>query len=107
MNKKLQREEGFGLVELLIALTILNIAIFALLATLNAGALSLRRASRISTAETLADKQMELYRSVLYKDVGLSSTLVSGVDSKHTGDSSWTASQVAAASCTTALARCM
>ena len=70
-----REEAGFGLIELVIALAILNVVILALFATFNAGSLALQRASRISTAETLADKQMELYRARLYKGIGLENTL--------------------------------
>lgn len=62
---------GFGLVELLIALMILNIGIFATVAAFNSGALALRRANKVSTASVLADKQMELYRALLYSNIGV------------------------------------
>jgi type II secretory pathway pseudopilin PulG len=84
-------EGGFGLVELVIAIAVLNVVILALFATFNAGSLSLQRASRISTAETIADKQMELYRAQLNSGIGLQSGLVTaaGTDSTHTGDAAW------------------
>ena len=41
---------GFGLVELLIALMVLNVGIFATVAAFNAGVLALRRASHVSAA---------------------------------------------------------
>jgi type II secretory pathway pseudopilin PulG len=88
---RLQREEaGFGLIELVIALAVLNVVILALFATFNAGSLSLQRANLIATAETLADKQMELYRAQVYKGIGLESGLVGAVsDTTHTGDPAW------------------
>jgi type II secretory pathway pseudopilin PulG len=57
------------MVELLLALTILNIGLLALVASLNSGVFAVRRASQISTAATLADSQMELYRAIRYSAI--------------------------------------
>ena len=61
-----RKQDGFGLIELLMAMTILNIGLLALVAAFNSGAVSLRRASKVSTAAALADTQMELYRALTY-----------------------------------------
>jgi hypothetical protein len=53
-------------VELMIAMTILNVGILALVAALNSGAIAIRRASKVATATTLADAQMERYRALTY-----------------------------------------
>ncbi len=71
MGTRAREEQGFGLVELLIAMTILNIALLALVAAFNSGALSIRRASRVSTATVLADTQMEGYRALRYASIKL------------------------------------
>jgi len=52
--------------ELLMALTLLNIGILAIVAAFQAGALAITRASRTATATTVADKQMELFRAIPY-----------------------------------------
>jgi Tfp pilus assembly protein PilE len=83
---RLRNEKGFGLLELLMAMTMLNIGILALVAAFNSGAVSLQRASRTSTAATLADAQMELFRAVTYTAVGLDSTSVSGTDTLYQND---------------------
>lgn len=109
MIARLHREDGLGLVELLTTMVILNIAIFALFAMLNAGVLSISRASRTSTAAVLAEKQLETNRSLLYKDIGLDASLVASAgDSIHVSDAAeWNGgTQVSAASCTTSLDRC-
>ncbi len=111
MIERLRREDGLGLVELLMTMVILNIAIFALFAMLNAGVLSISRASRTSTASVLAEKQLEMYRSLLYKDIGLHASLVAAAgDSIHVSDATeWNAGSqvtVASPSCTAALDRC-
>jgi type II secretory pathway pseudopilin PulG len=76
--KKLSRlaasEGGFGLVELLIAMTVMVIGITAIVAGFSSGMVALNRASRASTAATLADIQMEGYRKVRYTDATLAPT---------------------------------
>jgi type II secretory pathway pseudopilin PulG len=85
-NVKLRSEEGFGLVEMLIAIVMLNVGILALVAAFQSGAVALRRASHISTASTLADAQMELYRGLTYATVGLESTQIAGLDNTYKCD---------------------
>jgi type II secretory pathway pseudopilin PulG len=64
-------EAGFGLVELLIAMVILQIALLALVGAFGAGSVALGRASKANTAQALANQQLELYRSMTYDPVGL------------------------------------
>ena len=110
MIDRLRREDGFGLIELLTALVILNVAIFAMFAMFNAGVLSIARASRTTTASILAEKQMELYRSLSYSDVGLHIGEISSssTDTTHTSDADRIsqAAQVSVAGCNASLDRC-
>ena len=64
--ERLRDPGGLGLVELLIALMVLNIGIFATVAAFNSGALALRRASHVSAAAAVADKQLEAFRDMSY-----------------------------------------
>jgi Tfp pilus assembly protein PilE len=64
LRRRLATEGGFGVVELLIAMTVLVIAIMALVAALSSGMVTLRRAADASTAAAVADKQMEQYRAL-------------------------------------------
>ena len=57
-------EEGFGLIELLIALTILAIGIGATLAVFASSIITLQHASKAGTALTLAERQLEAYRAM-------------------------------------------
>jgi Tfp pilus assembly protein PilV len=57
-------ESGFGMLELLIAIVVLNIGLFALIGAFNASTIVVQRAGSVSSAATLADTQMELYRSL-------------------------------------------
>jgi Tfp pilus assembly protein PilV len=62
-------ESGFGLLELLMAMVMLNVGILAIVAAFSSGNSALARASRISTAAALADKQMEIYRGADYDNI--------------------------------------
>ena len=112
MSNRLRSERGMGLVELLIAMTVLQIAIFAVFAMLQAGALSIARASRVSAAATVGERQMERYRGLLYRDTGLDTSI--STDALHQSDAEWMGgSQVDPASstpvstwCTTARPEC-
>jgi Tfp pilus assembly protein PilV len=83
---RVQSEEGFGLIELLIAMFMLNVGILAIVASFNSGAVALKRASHISTASALADQQMEGYRALLYSQIGFDSTQISGLDNTYKCD---------------------
>jgi type II secretory pathway pseudopilin PulG len=69
--RRLRAEDGWGMIELLVALTILNIGLLALVASLNSGIIAVKRASKISTAASIADTQMELYRAIKYSALAL------------------------------------
>ena len=68
--QRLRSEEGFGLVELLIAMTVVSIGLMALLATYSTGYLTLQRASRQGTASALADRTLEALRGKPYASIG-------------------------------------
>jgi type II secretory pathway pseudopilin PulG len=69
--KMLESEGGFGLIELLIAMVILQIALLALVGAFGASSVALGGASRVNTAQALANQQLELYRSMTYDPIGL------------------------------------
>ena len=93
--RKLRHDEGFGLVELLIAMLILTVGLLALLSAFVSGATTLRRASRTATASTLADTQMELYRALTYTRIAVDSSTIPAT-SPYTTDTAYSASQVTA-----------
>lgn len=66
---KLRGEDGLGLIELLIALLVLNIGIFATLGAFTSAATAINRASRVSTAAAISDKQMEAYRDMAFANI--------------------------------------
>src|SRR5881392_660084 len=82
-------EQGFGLIELLIAMTIMSIGILAVFAMFDSGMVQVRRASNVSTAAALADSEMEKYRALQFDAIGLTSTGISGADSVYTADTAY------------------
>ena len=81
VSRAATREEGQGLIELIVALTILAVGIGSLLTLLTSSSLSLQRSGQKGTALVLAEKQLELYRSVGYRDIRLDDALVSAIAS--------------------------
>jgi Tfp pilus assembly protein PilV len=82
---KLRGEDGIGLVELLIALLVLNIGIFATLGAFTSAATAINRASHVSTASAISDKQLETYRDTAYASIpssGTTTTSVTGADGR-------------------------
>jgi Tfp pilus assembly protein PilV len=69
LGTRLRDESGLGLIELLIALLVLNLGIFATLGAFTSGAVAIRNASRVSTAAALADKNMETFRDGSYANI--------------------------------------
>jgi type II secretory pathway pseudopilin PulG len=96
VRANLRTEDGFGLIELLIAIVMLNVGILALVASFNSSTLAIQRASQTATAATLAEKQMELYRAQQYANVALEASLVTAAagNATYTGDPAYNATQV-------------
>ncbi len=92
MHVRLRSERGFGLIELLMAMVMLNIGVLAIVAAFNSGMFALNRASQISTGAALADAQMELYRALVYNSIALDSTTLATVDTTYKCDSALGAS---------------
>ena len=90
---RLRSEGGFGLIELLIAMLMLNIGLLAVVAAFSSGIVSLNRASRITTAAVLADQQMELYRGLKYCAIRLDDGSLPG-PAPYSSDAAYSGSQV-------------
>jgi prepilin-type N-terminal cleavage/methylation domain-containing protein len=93
MRTRARAEAGFGLVELLIAMTVLAVALLALVAAFSSGALTLQRASQTSTASALANQQMELYRGLKYCLIRLDDASLPA-PAPYSSDAAYSASQV-------------
>ena len=66
LKSRLRSEEGMTLIELLIAMTVLSIGIAALVAGFSSGVVAINHSRLTSTAGSLADQQMELYRQASF-----------------------------------------
>jgi prepilin-type N-terminal cleavage/methylation domain-containing protein len=84
-------QHGFGMIELLAAMTVMLIGIFAVFAVFQAGMIQIRRASTVTTAAAIADAEMEKQRALLYGAIGLDNTDVAAADSTYKADSAYKA----------------
>ncbi len=98
MPSRLRDEAGIGLIELLIAMVVISIGIFALVAGLSSGIETTRRASKTSTAGTLADAKMEAYRRGTYAALAAplfgSTSSTSSTSSAPDGRTYWIGSDI-------------
>jgi type II secretory pathway pseudopilin PulG len=81
---RLRTEEGFGMIEILLAMIFITIAIMVLVSGFASATVAINRASRISTAGVIADSQMERYRAMSYSWIGLDTA--GATDALYTGD---------------------
>lgn len=93
---RLRSAEGFGLIELLVATVIMNIALLALLAAFTNGVTTAKRSARVATASTLADAQLELYRALTYPAIALDPSSVPGTGTTYRSDTAYSGSQITA-----------
>ena len=100
MSERLRGQNGFGLIELLMAMVMLNVGLLAVVAAFTSGIWRLARAGAVSTASALGDAQMELYRALPNACIYITSPPNSGV---YAGDSAYSASQVTSAAACTAI----
>jgi type II secretory pathway pseudopilin PulG len=86
-----REESGFGLLELLMAMVMLNVGILAIVAAFSSGNAALARASRVSTATALADSQLESYRGLIYDNIVFTTTEWNAAiaDSTYTNDTTY------------------
>jgi type II secretory pathway pseudopilin PulG len=94
--RRLRSEDGFGLIELSVAMVMLNIGLLAIVAAFNSGAVALQRASLVANGTTLADTFMERYRGYrncqIYLDTGSNGGIpTTGI---YASDPAYNASQI-------------
>lgn len=87
---RIRSEQGFGLIELLMAMVVLNVGLLATVAAFTSGTFAITRADEIATAATLADSQMEIYRALTYDWITLSAAPSPALDSTYTSDAAYT-----------------
>jgi Tfp pilus assembly protein PilV len=88
LQPRLRAADGFGLVELMIALTVLVIGVFATFGVFEASLLHLHRATKVTTATAVGEQQIENFRALRYDGIGLSSASFSTAvgNAVYTGD---------------------
>lgn len=91
-----------GLVELLIALTMLNVALLVLVSSFASGAISMKRASRVATATALANTQLEQYRALRWSSIALDANSVT----QAMADSTYKNDAACGGSCTQVTTTC-
>ena|SRR5579871_4122416 len=79
MRQRLRAADGFGLVEMVAAMTVLAIALLSLLAGYGSAVLSLRASATKTSATELANAQLELYRALPYASIGLDAATVAAI----------------------------
>ena len=94
MTPRTRDESGFALIEMLVAIVVINLALLAILLALTSGMTTLRRSAETSTASAIADTQLERYRAVVLASIYLDSTALAATDSTYQADTAYSASQV-------------
>ncbi|MEP7224872.1 MAG: prepilin-type N-terminal cleavage/methylation domain-containing protein [Actinomycetota bacterium] len=97
MTDRVRGQQGFALIEMLVAIVVINIGLLAILLALNSGMVTLRRSAETSTASAVADKQLELYRAIPFTSIYLDTVSLAATDSTYQSDSAYSASQVSQA----------
>ena len=94
MTSRARDESGFALIEMLIAIVVINIGLLAILLALTSGVTTLRRSAETSTASAVADRQLERYRAQAFASIYLDTTALAATDSTYQSDAAYSASQV-------------
>jgi prepilin-type N-terminal cleavage/methylation domain-containing protein len=102
LSTRVRDEAGFGLVELLIAMTVMAIGISAIVAGMSSGFIAVNRARDASTAAAVADKQMEAYRALPNCAIYLDSGTIPGSGAYVNQTGVYSASQIVAGASLTA-----
>jgi prepilin-type N-terminal cleavage/methylation domain-containing protein len=91
LRARLSSEDGFGMIELLAAITVLVVGLLAVYSMFQTSLMQIRRASTVTTAAALADTEMEKYRAIKYESLGLADSAVASTDSTYKADAAYRA----------------
>jgi prepilin-type N-terminal cleavage/methylation domain-containing protein len=88
---RLREEDGFTLIELTIVMAVLTIGILSLVTAYSSGYVAMKRATRVSSAQQIADSQMERFRALSYSSIALNTTCGANCseDATYTGDAAY------------------
>jgi type II secretory pathway pseudopilin PulG len=79
MFRRASSQDGFMVLEVIVAIVILSIALLAVMAGYDSAFISLHDSSQKSVAATLANQQLELYSALPYTSIGLNPTITANV----------------------------
>ncbi len=91
---RLRDEGGFALIEMLIAIVVINVGLLAILLALTSGVTTLRRSAETSTAAAVADRQLERYRAVAFSSIYLDTAALAATDTTYQLDAAYSSLQV-------------
>lgn len=96
MSSRARDESGFALIEMLIAIVVINVGLLAILFALTSGVTTLRRSAETSTASAVADRQLERYRAVAFSSIYLDTASLNPAvtDATYEGDAAYSGTQV-------------
>jgi Tfp pilus assembly protein PilV len=77
--RRARNQGGFGMIELLAAMTVMLVGILAVFGLFQAGIVQIKRASTIQTAAAIADSEVEKIRAIRYDSIGLPNATVDTV----------------------------
>jgi Tfp pilus assembly protein PilV len=83
---RVREEDGFLLIELMVATVVLSIALLALMAGYDSAFLSVHKASQRTVATAIADQQLELYSALPYDSIGLDASALTTAAADATYD---------------------
>ena len=69
MLRRLKSQSGMTLIEVLVAMVVMAFGVMALVAAFVSGLVAIQRGTKVTTAGTLADKQMEIYRQMAFPSI--------------------------------------
>jgi Tfp pilus assembly protein PilV len=105
MTSRLRGQQGYALIEMLVAIVVINVGLLAILLALNSGMITLRRSAETSTASAVADQQIERFRALAFAAIYLDTTSLAATDSTYQTDGAYSASQVSQ-TCSPLVAAC-
>lgn len=79
MRTRAHAEDGFLLIELIVAMAVLSTALLALIGAYSLGYFAIGSAGQTSAAGLLANNQLELYSELPYASIGLDATTLTSV----------------------------
>jgi type II secretory pathway pseudopilin PulG len=92
MSKRVQREDGFLMIELVAAILIISIALLALIGAYSLGYFAINSTNQTTAAGLLANNQLELYAALPYSSIGLDATTLTTVKA---GDANYSSDETA------------